>query len=390
MGLDGKADPLAEGAPTKGRILVVDDDRALLEIYADLLSEAGYAVETASSGPQAMGLIGREVFDTILTDIVMPDTNGVEILRAVRARDLDVPVILVTGSPTVETAIQALEMGALRYLVKPVQEATLLGSVEHAVRLNRLAHLKREALTHVGATGKLVGDRAGLEAVFTRALASLWMSYQPIMRATDGELFGYEALLRTKEPTVPNPLAFLEIAERLGRVTDLGRAVRDSVARTKASEGQNCLYFVNLHALELSDPHLYSQEAPLTGHAKQIVLEITERASLEVVRDVRERVRELRRLGFRIAIDDLGAGYAGLASFAALEPELVKLDRMLVQGVDREPIKRKLIGSITLLCRELGIQVVAEGVETSDERDVLVELGCDLIQGFFFTPLGSG
>ena len=102
-------------------------------------------------------------------------------------------------------------------------------------------------------------------------------------------------------------------------------------------------------------------------------------------RDVRERVRELRRLGFRIAIDDLGAGYAGLASFAVLEPDLVKLDGVLVKGVDREPIKRKLIGSITLLCRELGILVVAEGVETLAERDALVEQGCDLIQGFFVT-----
>lgn len=366
----------------KARILVVDDDRPLLEIYADLLGEAGYAVETASSGPWAMDLIGREVFDTILTDIVMPDTNGVEILRAVRSHDLDVPVILITGSPTVETAIQALEMGALRYLVKPVQESTLLGAVEQAVRLKRLAELKREALTHVGATSRLVADRAGLEAVFRRALASLWMSYHPIFRASNGGLFGYEALLRTEEPTVPGPIAFLEMAERLGRVADLGRAVRDSVARTMANQGGDQIYFVNLHSLELSDPMLYSQAAPLTARAKRVVLEITERASLEAMRDLRERVRELRRLGFRIAIDDLGAGYAGLVSFAILEPELVKLDRVLVQGVDREPIKRKLIGSIALLCRELGIQVVAEGVETPGEREVLVELGCDLIQGF--------
>jgi EAL domain-containing protein (putative c-di-GMP-specific phosphodiesterase class I) len=375
-----------DAAQTKARILVVDDDRTLLEIYADLLAEAGYAVETASSGPQAMELIGRGVFDTILTDIVMPDTSGVEILRAVRARDLDVPVILVTGSPTVGTAIQALEMGALRYLVKPVQQSALLATVEHAVRLKRLAELKREALTHVGALGKLVGDRAGLEAVFSRALATLWLSYQPIVRADDGAVFGYEALLRTDEGNVAGPLGFLETAERLGRMVELGRGVREQVARSMAREGGEHVHFVNLHPAELGDPELYSPQAALTAHAKRVVLELTERASLESVRDLRERIRDLKGLGFRLAVDDVGVGYAGLANFAALEPDLVKLDRALVQAVDREPLKRRLVGAITRLCREMGIKVVGEGVETPAERDALVELGCDLLQGNFLSP----
>jgi len=375
-----------DAAETKARILVVDDDRTLLEIYGDLLTEAGYAVEIASSGPQAMELIAREVFDTILTDIVMPDTSGVEILRAVRVRDLDVPVILVTGSPTVQTAIQALEMGALRYLVKPVQQSTLLAAVEHAVRLKRLAELKREALTQVGALGKLVGDRAGLEAVFARALGALWVSFQPIVRAEDGGVFGYEAFLRTDESYVASPLAFLDVAERLGRVVEVGRGVRDQVARAKAKEGGDHVYFVNLHPAELRDPELYSPQSAFTGQARQIVLELTERTSLEPVRDLRERIRDLKGLGFRLAVDDVGVGYAGLANFAALEPDLVKLDRALVQRVDREPPKRKLVGAISRLCRELGIKVVAEGVETPAERDTLVELGCDLLQGNFLSP----
>lgn len=371
----------------KSRILVVDDDATLLEVYSDLLGEAGYAVETAESGPRAMNLINGGAYDLILTDIVMPDTNGVEILRAVRMRDLDVPVILVTGSPTVETAILALEMGALRYLVKPVEASILLGSVEQALRLKRLAHLKREVLVHLGDTGKLAGDRAGQEAVFERALESLWVAYQPIMRASGG-LFGYEALLRTREPTVSGPVVLFEIAERLGRVVELGRAGRADVARSAAQEAGDTTFFVNLHALELTDPMLYAAEGPLSRYAARIFLEITERMSLESVRGLRERIRDLRRLGFRIAVDDLGAGYAGLSSFAMLEPDLVKLDRALVQDLDRESMKRKLVGSITSLCRELGILVVAEGVETIAERNALVDLGCDLLQGFLLSRPG--
>jgi EAL domain-containing protein (putative c-di-GMP-specific phosphodiesterase class I) len=83
-------------------------------------------------------------------------------------------------------------------------------------------------------------------------------------------------------------------------------------------------------------------------------------------------------------VDDLGAGYAGLTSFAALEPDVVKLDMALVRGVDREPIKHRLVGSMTRLCRDLGILVVAEGVETSAEKEALQELGCDLLQGYLF------
>ncbi len=365
----------------KGRVLAVDDEPGLLDVYQTLLSDEGYIVETSTSGRDALDRFRRAAFDVVLTDIVMPDSDGVDLLRAVRRADLDVPVILVTGSPTVKTAVLALELGALRYLVKPVKGADLIAAVDQAVRLHRLALLKREALTHLGASDKLVGDRAGLEATFGRALSSMWMAYQPVWHAADGRLFGHEALLRTAEPTVPNPPAFLAAAERLGRVHDLGQAVRGSIAGICGLVGNHNL-LVNLHPRDLSDETLYSPNSPLAKRAHQVVLEVTERAPLDGLHDIRDRVKTLRQLGFRIAIDDLGAGYAGLTSFAVLEPDMVKIDMDLVRNVDSEPIKRKLIGSITSLCKELGILVVAEGIETEAERAVVVDLGCDLLQGF--------
>jgi len=119
-----------------------------------------------------------------------------------------------------------------------------------------------------------------------------------------------------------------------------------------------------------------------------VVLEVTERASLEGV-DVRSQLATLRRLGFRVALDDLGAGYAGLSSFAQLLPEVVKFDMSLVSGIDRDPTKQRLVHTMKGLCDELGIQVVAEGVETAAERDVLVGLGCDLLQGYSFAKPGA-
>jgi len=118
--------------------------------------------------------------------------------------------------------------------------------------------------------------------------------------------------------------------------------------------------------------------------ASRTVLEITERASLEGVKDLRSRIADLKRMGFRIAIDDLGAGYAGLTSMANVDPEVVKLDMSLVRGVDQSTTKRKLIQSLAAASRDLGMLVICEGVETVDERDTLVGLGCDLFQGFLF------
>jgi EAL domain-containing protein (putative c-di-GMP-specific phosphodiesterase class I) len=119
-------------------------------------------------------------------------------------------------------------------------------------------------------------------------------------------------------------------------------------------------------------------------NAERVVLEITERASLENVENLRTTVARLRERGFRIAIDDLGAGYAGLNNLPLLEPEIVKLDMNLVRDIDTIPIKQKVVGSMTGLCRDMGLLIIAEGVETLAECNTLLELGCDLLQGYLF------
>jgi EAL domain-containing protein (putative c-di-GMP-specific phosphodiesterase class I) len=100
------------------------------------------------------------------------------------------------------------------------------------------------------------------------------------------------------------------------------------------------------------------------------------------VPDLPGRIKALRALGYRRAIDDLGAGYAALAAFATLEPDVVKLDIALIRGCDHEPVKQQLIRSMTGLCKEHGAMVVAEGIETPAERDTATSLGCDPLQGF--------
>jgi EAL domain-containing protein (putative c-di-GMP-specific phosphodiesterase class I) len=365
----------------QGRLLVVDDDQALRAMMAELLEQEGFDVLTAADGAQALGLVAGGGFDAVLSDIIMPDVGGLDLLRAVRARDLDLPVVLMTGNPDVGSAARAVDYGALRYLIKPVEPDTLIEAARAAVRLNRLARLKREALEQYGLEERLLGDRAGLETAFERALATLWVAFQPIFD-TRGSLWGSEALMRTTAPPLTQPLAVLDAALRLDRMTELGQIVRDHVAAIFPQRGLPGPVSVNLHPQDLGDDHLYRSESPLSRIAREVILELTEQAPLVEVADVRARVRRLKDLGFRIAIDDLGAGYAGLSCFVALEPDIAKLDISLVRNLDREPLKRRLVRSLVEVCHDSDILVVAEGVENAGEQQALIDLGCDLLQGF--------
>jgi EAL domain-containing protein (putative c-di-GMP-specific phosphodiesterase class I) len=214
------------------------------------------------------------------------------------------------------------------------------------------------------------------------------MAYQPIVRVPDRSLFGYEALLRSDQKALAHPGAILDAAERLGTLDDLGRTIRAAACAPLATAPPGAALFVNLHSRDLMDDNLLSPKSPLSEHAHRVVLEITERASLDQVKDLRPKLTELRRMGFRLAIDDLGAGYAGLTSFATLEPEFVKLDMSLVRDIHRNHTKETLVRSMVSACRDLGMLVVAEGVETPEERDLLVALGCDLLQGYLLGKPG--
>ncbi|HEY6463935.1 MAG TPA: EAL domain-containing protein, partial [Polyangiaceae bacterium] len=365
-------------------MLVVDDDDALARAVKRILEGAGYVVTTAQDGASAIETVQRAPFDVIVSDINMPGMSGVDLLRVVRAYDLDVPVILMSGAPTVETAMEAVSLGALCYLPKPTSRDVLLGAVERASRLHRMARMKREALKLGGADDAQAGDRAGLEARFERALDTLWMAFQPIVEPALGRVFGYEALMRASEPSLPHPGAILDAAERLGRLPDLGQRVRALSAAAFERAPRDTLLFVNLHTRDLLDPTLYEAASPLTKLADRVVLELTERAAVDDVKDIQSRVSVLRFHGYRLAIDDLGAGYAGLSSFAAFEPEIVKLDMSLVRDVHRSDIRRRLIESMATLCKELGMLVVAEGVEVGEERDCVRTCGCSLQQGYLY------
>jgi EAL domain-containing protein (putative c-di-GMP-specific phosphodiesterase class I) len=284
--------------------------------------------------------------------------------------------------PGMEGAIEALRLGVSRYLVKPVAEAALLAAVERAAELYAILQLRGKIVRTVRPPARAQGPAR--RAMFAQGLGSLVMAYQPIVAVGKRQVVAHEALLRSPHLRTDE---LLEMADELGEMHALGRAVRAHVAETLTAAPE-ARVFVNVHPDELGDDEIYSPSAPLTRHASRVALEITERASLHEVPELLRRIGHLRRLGYAIAVDDLGAGYSGLESIVLLEPDIIKLDAVLVRQIQAKPIQMRLVEALVPLAAKSKMLLIAEAVETHEESDALSAIGVDLQQGWRFARPG--
>jgi EAL domain-containing protein (putative c-di-GMP-specific phosphodiesterase class I) len=371
----------APDAPARPLVLVIDDDEQFLRSCARILEGWNYEVHSASDGRSAVRLVSEKSFDVILSDINIPGLTGLEILRVVHQYDRDLPVVLMTGGPALESAREAVDGGAISYLIKPLSTPELKHVLERAVHNHQVARRERR-IVHLSEVHER--ELQMLQAKFDQALAAMWMAFQPIVSWSRKTVVAYEALMRTHATELPSPTEILRAAESLGQVHVLGRQTRRRIADVLGAHPSLPGVFINLHVLDLMDEDLYDPQVPLAAFAQRIHFEITERMAIEKIADLPVRIARLRALGYRIAVDDLGEGYSGLNSLAQLEPDAVKLDMSLIRGIDTTPTKRKMVHALSALCRELDTPLIAEGVETEAERDRLIELGADLFQGYLF------
>jgi EAL domain-containing protein (putative c-di-GMP-specific phosphodiesterase class I)/CheY-like chemotaxis protein len=372
------------GGVLDNSVLVVDDDPNMLRLLERVLANSGFAVTAAPDSAIAEQLIRRERFDVILSDLNIAQGSGIDVLRCAHEHAPSVPVILLTGSPDLQSAIDSVRLGAFRYLLKPFVHEDLTRAVSDAAASHQRSIEARRLL----AERDLAEDaRLTLAANLIRARDELYMVYQPIVHWPSRSVRAYEALLRTRDTSFKHPGEILAAAERLQVLPSLGRVIRAQVAVDCASDASK-MVFVNLHPHDLLDEDLYSPTAPLTQMAHRVVLELTERAPLVEIDEVRQRIGRLRALGYQIGIDDLGEGYASLNCLTALEPEVIKLDMSLIRGVCSSHACRGLIRSMVVYAQEAKVELVAEGVETAAERDALIALGCELFQGYLFARPG--
>ncbi len=232
-----------------------------------------------------------------------------------------------------------------------------------------------------------------LQVEFDRVLAAEDIScvYQPIVRLDDYAVLGYEILSRGPDLSqLQRPEALFELARDAGRVTELDRICRLAAARGSACLPSRYLRFINTEPLALfysSRSDLFIKEflaaIPEDMHS-QTVIEITENSAVADFAHIRTLLRELRDRGFRVAVDDAGAGYAGLQTMVELEPDFIKLDISLTRGIERSVVKQRLVGMLRDFCSQTDTQLIAEGVETRQQLDALLDLGITYGQGYLF------
>lgn len=205
--------------------------------------------------------------------------------------------------------------------------------------------------------------------------------FQPIVDLATHRIFAYEALTRCKWPEYRNPAVLFEQASLQNGCGRLGRLVRE----VTFERGAGFPLFVNVHPDELSARWLVRPDDPLYVHDHHVFVEITESAAFTHFDLCRGVLREMRaRGGVFLAVDDLGAGHSNLKRVLDLEPQVVKLDRALVTGIDTSHRQRVLVRHVVRLCIELDAKVVAEGIETADELSALIDVGAQYGQGYLF------
>jgi diguanylate cyclase (GGDEF)-like protein/PAS domain S-box-containing protein len=240
-----------------------------------------------------------------------------------------------------------------------------------------------------------IAEKLSLESQLHRALENeeFVLHYQPKIDAASRRIVGLEALIRWQNPElglVP-PIKFIGLLEETGLILDVGswalrRAALDHRAWAEAGLRPPKVA-VNLSAIQLRQRNFVRtlEQAIRDGLSPTgIDLELTESVVMEDIQASMEKLIEVRRLGVGIAVDDFGTGYSSLAYLARLPVETLKIDRSFVKAMDDDSTARTLVQTIISLAHSLRLKVVAEGVETESQATLLLELGCDQMQGYLF------
>jgi len=218
----------------------------------------------------------------------------------------------------------------------------------------------------------------------------LFLEFQPIVTAGNGRPIGFEALARWNSATLGrvSPALFIPVAERAGLISKLTRILLRR-ALEQACEWPAPLrlsFNLSVHDLGMADGvlRLISIIGESGFDPRRVDLEITETAMMRDFAQVTQAIDTLKSLGLGISLDDFGTGYSSLTQVHRLPLDKIKIDRSFVVDIDKNPASHKIVKSLIALCRDMNLTCVVEGVETAAELEILRELGCDLIQGFYF------
>ncbi len=363
---------------------------AVLRSTASRLLDALPPRRGESRSRAAIARLGGDEFGLLLDAV-----RGVERARSLAETVLDrvAEPHLIHGEEIVVTASIGICLAAA-----DADPETLLRNCDSALQRAKEAGRNRahffDALAREESSRRL-----RLEGLLRRALreGGIQLHYQPRIAAASGAIVCFEALLRWTDSelgAIP-PSEFIPIAEQSGLIEELGRqAVGGAFAelrRWSAAGHGAARVSINLSPQRLHAEADREIAALLQGlDPRRVELEVTESGLLRDEAGAIGALRRLRRAGFRISLDDFGSGYSSLSYLRVLPIDAIKIDRSFVGAMAKDPQAAALIASIVAMARTLGLGVVAEGVETPEQRELLVEMGCDELQGFLLGPAVPG
>jgi EAL domain-containing protein (putative c-di-GMP-specific phosphodiesterase class I)/ActR/RegA family two-component response regulator len=381
------------------KILLVDDDTFILKLLTKMLVNQGFkSISACDNGPDALKKIDHPQMrpDLILLDLNMPDMDGIEFVRYLVERQYQGSLVLVSGEDermlkTAEKLVHAHQITMLGYLHKPVSPDKLFNLIKKWV--------PPEGSHQVPSTAKKNYDAAALKnAISNRELINY---YQPKVAVKTGVVIGAETLVRWRHPTdgLVFPDQFIKTAEQEGLINDLTSLVLSQAlaqARVWHESGYALRVAINVsmdNLASLSFQDLVVNLAVDNGLSPQnIVLEVTESQLMSAdARVPLEILTRLRLKRFHLSIDDFGTGHSSMAQLRDIPFDELKIDQSFVHRAWADETLRAIYDASLSMAKQLGMEVVAEGV--ADEKDwfFLQQTGCDYAQGNFVSkPLLAG
>ena len=371
-------------------VLVVDDDAAMGEFICSAARglSLNLRCEVTTRAVEFMAAFNPEV-TLVVVDLVMPDMDGIELLRWLGQQRCKAGVLLMSGMDkrVLESADRlagSLGLDVMGRLQKPFR----LAQLEDVLRDCDVARNRRAEPPNP----QIAVTREQLERAIARD--EFLLHYQPQVEVATGRVVGFEALVRWQHPTLGLvfPDCFIEMAESFGWIDRLGwlvanRGLADAV-HLRLREGRVPSLSLNVAAQSLVDLKFPDRFIALAGKYRvppeSIILEITESGLIENLTSALDILTRLRMKGIQLSIDDFGTGYAMMQQLRNIPATELKIDKSFVQEMHEKDASRIVVRKTIEIGHELGIKVVAEGVETSEQLEYLKASGCDLAQSYLF------
>jgi EAL domain-containing protein (putative c-di-GMP-specific phosphodiesterase class I)/FixJ family two-component response regulator len=374
------------------RVLIAEDDEDVRNVLADLIrSEPSFElVGAAADTVEAIELAAAEQPDVVVLDVSMPGGGGRNAMVGIKRRSPGSKTIVLSADHDRSTVLEMLQAGAVGYLVKG-------GSIDEIIDAIKGAPEGQASLS-IEVTSDVIVELAGQLSVRSKASRrhrsreqrirrvlhgedAMAIVFQPIVALRRGKIVGAEALARFAGPPQRRPDAWFAEAEEVG----LGGQLELFAARRAVEALQHlprAVYLtINVSPSTLAKASFHKLVSKIEG--ERLVAEVTEHAPLPDYDDLARALKRLRALGMRLAIDDVGAGFASLRHILRLAPDLIKLDLTMIRNIHRDHSKQALAAGLISFARKSGATIVAEGIQSATELNALVELGVGYGQGYF-------